>query len=185
MHCCSPDTRLEIRTTSPQREATGLFALLRERLERLTLVEPVIDIRFAADKLLAPEILQTDFFDEGAKLDAGWVALLDKLRARLGPDAIRQLGLLNEHRPEKAWITNGETQHLEEPFPQRPLWLLEPTAFEVLPALCGTPERIEAGWWAGEDASRDYYFARTPKGVRCWLFRDLRTKRWYLHGLWG
>lgn len=180
------DTTLEIRTTSPQRDAARLFALLRERLERLTLPEAVTDIRLVADELLAPDILQNDFFDESAKLDAGWVALLDKLRARLGNDAVRQLGLANDHRPERAWINeSGTDEATDAEFPQRPLWLLEPTPLDTLPTLCGTPERIEAGWWAGEDSSRDYYFARAPEGTRCWLYKDLRTQRWYLQGLWG
>lgn len=184
-HRDTADTELEIRTTSPQRDAVRLFALLRERLERLTLPEPVTDIRLMAEELIAPQILQNDFFDDSAKIDAGWIALLDKLRARLGSEAIRQLGLADDHRPEKAWIQRHENVEIETAYPERPLWLLEPTPIADIPTLCGTPERIEAGWWAGEDSSRDYYLARTPEGARWWLYKDIRTQRWYLQGLWG
>jgi protein ImuB len=185
-HRDAPDTVLELRTTSPQREAMRLFALLRERLERVTLPEPVTDIRLSADELLPPDVAQNDFFDDSTKLDAGWVALLDKLRARLGTEAIRQLGLADDHRPEKAWVSEAsKDDRLPDAFPQRPLWILDPVPIEELPTLCGTPERIEAGWWTGTDASRDYYLARTPEGARWWLYKDIRTQRWYLQGLWG
>ncbi|MEJ1962941.1 MAG: DNA polymerase Y family protein [Gammaproteobacteria bacterium] len=185
-HRDAADTVLEIRTTSPQREAIRLFALLRERLERTNLPEPVTDIRLAAEQLLAPAILQTDLFDEGERLDAGWIALLDKLRARLGSSAVRQLGLADDHRPERAWFEEITTDGVNaEDLPHRPLWLLEPKPIERLPALCGTPERIEAGWWSGEDSSRDYYLARTPEGARWWLYKDARTQRWFLQGIWG
>ena len=49
------------------------------------------------------------------------------------------------------------------------------------------PERIETGWWDGRDVRRDYYVARTPAGVRLWVFRERRAAegRWFLHGVFG
>ena len=47
------------------------------------------------------------------------------------------------------------------------------------------PERIEAGWWDGDDVRRDYYVARSRRGMRLWVFRERRSGRWYLHGLFG
>ena len=69
------------------------------------------------------------------------------------------------------------------PFP-RPLWLLaepQPLEGEEQPRYQGAleleegPERIESGWWDGRDVRRDYYVARTPAGVRVWIFRERRT----------
>jgi protein ImuB len=46
---------------------------------------------------------------------------------------------------------------------------------------CG-PERIETGWWRGAGVRRDYYRVETEAGLRFWLFRDLKTGDWHLHG---
>jgi protein ImuB len=44
------------------------------------------------------------------------------------------------------------------------------------------PERIETGWWRGPSLRRDYYRVETEAGSHAWLFRDLRSRRWFLHG---
>ncbi|MGC3967782.1 MAG: hypothetical protein QM775_10545 [Pirellulales bacterium] len=44
------------------------------------------------------------------------------------------------------------------------------------------PERIETGWWRGPDVCRDYFRCLTESGTQVWLFRDLRSRRWFLHG---
>jgi len=44
------------------------------------------------------------------------------------------------------------------------------------------PERIEAGWWRGQDVRRDYYVVATQLGNRFWLFRWPADGRWFLHG---
>ncbi|NNJ24224.1 hypothetical protein [Alienimonas chondri] len=45
------------------------------------------------------------------------------------------------------------------------------------------PERVQSGWRSGPRVERDYWRAETATGERTWLFRDLRTGRWFLHGL--
>jgi protein ImuB len=47
------------------------------------------------------------------------------------------------------------------------------------------PERIESGWWDHGDLARDYYLARGADGTRQWVYQDLRSGAWYLHGLWA
>jgi protein ImuB len=44
------------------------------------------------------------------------------------------------------------------------------------------PERIETGWWRGEDVRRDYYVTATDGGNRFWVFRHPDDGRWFLHG---
>ena len=61
-----------------------------------------------------------------------------------------------------------------------------------MPALDGRltllkgPERIESGWWDGNDVMRDYYVARNPSGATFWIYRE-RSKRadWFLHGVFS
>jgi protein ImuB len=44
------------------------------------------------------------------------------------------------------------------------------------------PERIETGWWRGEDVRRDYYVTATDRGNRFWVFRRTEDGCWFLHG---
>lgn len=44
------------------------------------------------------------------------------------------------------------------------------------------PERIETGWWDGPTIRRDYYRIETETGYLWWVYRDLRTDEWFLHG---
>lgn len=47
------------------------------------------------------------------------------------------------------------------------------------------PERIETAWWRGPTVRRDYYVVETDAGERFWLFRQLRSGGWFLHGLFA
>ena len=44
------------------------------------------------------------------------------------------------------------------------------------------PERIETGWWRESDIQRDYYRIETDQSEHLWIFRCLRTDRWFVHG---
>jgi protein ImuB len=73
----------------------------------------------------------------------------------------------------------------------RPLWLLErpvplsSSAEGISLQLGSGPERIESGWWDEQDIARDYYLATNAHGQKLWLFRDRRTRAWFVHGLFG
>jgi len=70
----------------------------------------------------------------------------------------------------------------------RPLWLLEaPRRIEPGERLTISPhfERIESGWWDGEDVRRDYHVARAASGIRYWVYREHGTREWFLHGIFG
>jgi len=45
------------------------------------------------------------------------------------------------------------------------------------------PERIESGWWDGDDAKRDYFVARLPNASLAWVYRE--EGEWFLHGLFA
>jgi protein ImuB len=43
-------------------------------------------------------------------------------------------------------------------------------------------ERLENGWWEKSETRRDYYFAISHDGECLWIFQDLRTEEYFLHG---
>jgi protein ImuB len=78
----------------------------------------------------------------------------------------------------------------------RPIWLLErprklitrdaQPAYQGILTLAAGPERIEAGWWDGEEVCRDYYVATNPMGEAFWIFREHHDlQAWYLHGVFS
>ena len=53
-------------------------------------------------------------------------------------------------------------------------------------ALLAGPERIESGWWDGDDVKRDYFIAETADRATLWVYRERRQPGgWYLHGIFG
>ena len=183
-------TRLQIGLSRPGRDAAQLLTLVREQLARTTLAAPVWALSLEAHELLQPVVLQGDCFSQEAEQAGQLLQVLDRLGARLGPDAVRQLRSFADHRPEHAW----RCRPMDEPaiagaaalLPERPCWLLSPPrSIAPPPQLLAGPERIESGWWDGADVARDYYLAGTPEGARQWVFCDLRSSQWYLQGLWA
>jgi protein ImuB len=49
----------------------------------------------------------------------------------------------------------------------------------------GERERIENAWWVAGGVARDYFVARAGTGERLWIYRDLRSNGWFLHGFFG
>jgi protein ImuB len=47
---------------------------------------------------------------------------------------------------------------------------------------CWGPERIETAWWRGPTVRRDYWRIEVQTGRWLWVFRDLRKRKWFLHG---
>jgi protein ImuB len=130
--------------------------------------------------------------------------LLERLRGRLGPDAVHGIAPVAEHRPEFAWSRSAArpravAARADGPLSpwarHRPLWLLPGplplSSTEAHRYYRGAverregPERIESGWWDERDVGRDYYIAVSAGGERLWVFRDRRNRGWYLHGLFG
>ena len=186
-HEDSPESAVVLHTSNPVRDSVRLFVLLREKLERAPWDSAVTEVVLEAREFQAPAILQEDFFDDLAQRSAGWSALLDKLRARLGEQSVKGLDVCDDHRPEHAWCvqTHSPRGEINTLTPERPLWLIVPTAIARPNNLIGRPERIEAGWWSGVDATRDYYLAISDQGARWWVYRDIDSNTWFLQGFWA
>ena len=183
----SGSTTLEIGLASLARAAERFAQLLRERLGKLVLDQPVEAIRLEAGDFAPLTGQSAGMFGDSAAEAEGWARLLERLRARLGHDAVCGLATQPDHRPEHAWrrVEPGEWDPREFRAPgPRPLWLLEGKKLregEFTP-LAG-PERIESGWWDGDDAKRDYFVARLPDAALAWVYRE--AGEWYLHGLFA
>jgi protein ImuB len=133
-------------------------------------------------------VVQADFFGSDAQQLQQLQLLLDRLQARLGDQQVHGLELAADHRPERGWrivTPQRSTPGQDTQAPARPCTLLHnPRRIEPPQILLSGPERIESGWWDGEDATRDYYVARAADGARWWVFQDLAEGGWYLQGLW-
>lgn len=45
------------------------------------------------------------------------------------------------------------------------------------------PERLESGWWRGPSVRREYFRVETEHGAWWWIFRNLNSHQWFLHGV--
>ncbi len=203
-------SHLPIRFAAPTRDIQRLERVLAERLKNLTLVAPVELLRLQADTVEDLPGHSDDLFEFTAGHDS-MLALLERLRARLGDERIFHLLTVADHRPECASLAIQELPRPNSPSSSpaapprqpRPLWLL--SAPEALAERAGRPyrrgplqllagpERLESGWWdqaesrhgraAPGDLRRDYFIALTEDHRWAWVFRELRPPGgWYLHG---
>lgn len=178
-------SRIEVGLRQALSAPDALFDAARGRLEQAALPAAVVGLGLHADELppLAPE--RRDLFDPEPHGDLDLPGLIERLRARLGDDAVCTLHSYPDHRPERAWrIAEGKPPtHAITPF--RPHWLLPrptPLRQRVTRILRG-PERIETGWWDDHDIRRDYVIAELDSGQHAWLFRESGSDGpWMLQG---
>jgi len=198
---------LDVALAEPSGEPAHWQAVLRERLARAPLAAPVLGLSLSCDEPVLGPPPDADLFPATASGQEGLLRLLERLQARLGPEGVQRLAPWPEHRPEQATrLQPALTAHRGEGFAQpaemprltRPVWLL-PTP-QALPErqsrpwlngqplrLVGGPERIEAGWWDGPPAARDYFIAQARSGELLWLYRlrlapPAGESGWFLHG---
>jgi len=199
-------THFQLELTRPSREHAHFALLLREQLSRIELDGRVKGIALYVDDVTSETIAcEGDLFKrqpEGACED--WPGFLDRLRARLGEQAVRSLQRVADHRPESAWRWSKVPPHAKAPVrtsdrlvsegPARPLWLMRrPIRLRAQRGhlningplhFLEERERIETGWWDGKPMGRDYFVAANPSGARLWIYRELSgDKNWYLHGI--
>jgi protein ImuB len=190
----------------PSHDERRFADLLHDKLERMTLPVPTTAIALEAGPLQPIQAEKADLFEarRGRKRDGeSPLRLVERLRGRLGPQAVYGLASPADHRPERAWTKVHEPSPKPQPpvtssshrADRRPLWLL-PAPKKLGPAraaprfngplrLVAGPERIESGWWDEQDVGKDYFTARNESGQRLWIYFDRRRGDWYLHGVFG
>jgi protein ImuB len=182
-----PPTLLEVGLLAAERDPAMLFEITRTRLEHLRLPAPVRAVLLHADQLPAFVPVHRELFDARPQQNTPWQQLRERLRARLGDEAVHGISVHADHRPEQAWRPEQAGKpctgvHADS---LRPGWLL-PTPQPwtgAPPQMLAGPERIESGWWDGADIRRDYYQVQTRLGQQAWVWRDVgKDNPWMLHG---
>jgi protein ImuB len=190
------DTEVAVGMLAAERDPALLFELAKGRLEQACIPAPVRGLRLVADELPPFVPAGRELFDERPAQSVAWTTLRERLRARLGDEAVHALAPGDDHRPERAWkrvavpvTARSRNPASSLPSPQRaappgnggpqpgtgarPTWLLArpiPLRERVHRVLSG-PERLESGWWDAGDVRRDYYVVETGDGQRAWVFR--------------
>ncbi len=212
-HRTRPLTRVRMGLASITSEQRRLADVLSQKLSRLELAAPILRMELLSGPLLPLSAVSLEVFAHAGSGSRDTAPqLVERLRARLGEQAVYGICSVPEHRPEAAWRRvhalrleyvpgmgarhrpGGHRQESAHDMP-RPVWLLdEPAklaASEVHELRQGQailvegPERIESGWWDGKGIARDYYVAQQSGGARLWVFQERRSKCWYLHGVFA
>lgn len=172
-----------------EREPALLFELVRNRLEQVRINRPVVALRLLARELPPFVPASRDLFDPRTRQQQPWPQLRERLRARLGDSAVHRITPTCDPRPERAWRPlqgdEGRIGDAAPGLPPRPAWLLpQPVPLrDPRPRIVSGPERLESGWWDGDDARRDYYVLETSQGQRAWAFAPPGEQGgWMLHG---
>ena len=196
--------RITVRTGRATRDAPGVMRLFKERLAALA---SPLDPGFGFDQLR----LSVPVTQAMAPTQPGFEAqptgtedldrLIDRLTARLGPDAVGRFEPMESHLPERAarlvWAGRRQNQTAwpardpESP-PLRPFQMFDPPqpietvslAPDGPPARfrwrrvthsvvrAEGPERIGGEWWRRPGhRTRDYYRVEDREGRRFWVFR--------------
>lgn len=196
-HGCEP-TGLTLTLVTATRDPDHLTNVLRERLDRTALPCPATAIMLESELLLPLASRNLTLLPEAGQQEEAAAQLIERLRARLGEDAVLGLKRFADHRPERAFRTcqPGSGSESAASIAGRPLWLLgeprplrdtaEAPCYDGRLTLLAGPERIESGWWDGHDVTRDYFVAANPSEALLWIYRERdENARWFLHGFFA
>lgn len=197
-HHAGEATQIALSLVAASRDADHLTNILREHLERTALPAPAIAISLQTELLLPLSSTTLSFLPDAARHAEAASQLVERLRARLGHDAVTGLKCISDYRPEHAWhaCEPGMEMHSSLCSSGRPLWLL--TVPQPLPEMAATPcyegrlallagpEFIETGWWDEQEVAREYFVASNAAQALLWIYRERSAAgKWYLHGFFG
>jgi protein ImuB len=197
LHEDAQKTCLPLSLVAASRDPTHLTSVLRERLERTRLPSAAIAMTLESKMLLPLAPRNLAFLPDAHEQSEALARLVERLRARLGENAVQGLDVVPDHRPERAWHAsepgNGNGAWIDWQPSTRPLWLLNTprplTQIQDVPQYEGpltrltSAERIESGWWDSADAQREYFVARNPTQSLLWIYQE--NGGWYLHGFFS
>jgi protein ImuB len=161
----------------PEEELSALIARLSSRLgsNAVMRVTPEADVRPEHSvrylPLLPPDTMEVS----PGNLDAA----LQFLAEPSGSDSTAAACL--NPRPVRLLATPipVATQDVVDGMPRR--LLCDGRPFEL--CAISSAERLQTGWWTDSPCHRDYHQAIATSGSRFWIFRDLPTDAWFVHGV--
>ena len=198
-----PLVKREIALSRPHRHRKTLLELIGREIERIDCEHGFVAFRLDVPGHEAIAETQDDLFKQPHAEQMEFDLLLQRLRGRLGSDAVIRPHLVESYLPERAWrpARDGEatTTTFAVALPPRPLTLLPtPTELFVLCELSDDrtgrpcqftyqrevhrlvhvvgPERIAGEWWRGHRRTRDYFDVEDETGRRFWIFRVLNVQ---------
>ncbi len=96
-------TAIPIALATPSGDLARFVALLRERLPRVELVAPVQELSLAVPAIVDAEESDGTLFPARAQAFETLARLIEKLTARLGPEAAMRIERVADYRPERSW----------------------------------------------------------------------------------
>jgi protein ImuB len=117
-HRAVPPTRCVLRLAAPMADPAQLAALLGERLSALVLPEPVRACELRSGPLVSRVLDSGRLWqpgEQGGGVAAQAPELIERLRVRLGAEAVYGLRVVEDHRPEAAWKVNEPIARLSAP----------------------------------------------------------------------
>lgn len=206
---CEPTTiAFMVGLFRPSADVRHLLELAAMQLDRVRLPGPVDFITLGVISVAPLSTWQQELFDPSRRENHRHVGLLiDRLSNRLGRESVVRALPQAEAQPELAVryqpLAGARPSKSKQQFKRLPRPLRLETApvpievWAVVPygppsrfrhgqdydiARAWGPERIQTGWWRGRYVQRDYYRVETAEGKRFWIFRELRSDDWFLHG---
>ena len=187
---------LDIHSSDCHSEALRWLEQSDLQLSNLPITDLIEGIQLKACELRAGHHATQDLFLE-AKHQEPLTQLIDRLRSRLGFQAVNRVYSRTEHLPEHCSYENPnefESVTSSTKILKRPFWLLDTPQpisqrnnqlfwVDALEIIQG-PERLEDYWWS-HPTSRDYYIASSKNGQPVWIFQDRHTRCWFLHGIFS
>ena len=177
--------------------ADDWMRLFLARLEQCPIEHEISRIDLHCDEFKAVEAHELDFFDSHSTCQLIWQSLLDLLISRLGMHRLRLIPRRQQNAlPESQSLSTPEKNRSKNEA-LRPAWLIDPprllhgTALQRLRQSLSLyqPERIEAHWSAQSETEgetlRDYYIAAAAHHSYWWVFRERKTDRWFLQGIFA
>lgn len=148
----------------------------------------------------ANQVLDFDQSKRKKKSVQDFAVTIAKLKARLGDSAVYKIGYRSSRVPELSNVIVALSEKCNQDLSKvhlkalRPKWILtKPEIIEnrgnrlywhgYLFTIVG-PERIIGEWWQ-EPIARDYFLAKRHDNIPVWIFFDLYTKQWYVHGVFA
>ncbi len=197
--------RERIVPANPTEQVAVLLRLLRLRLERAVIDQPVSALRIEAE-LCRAAVQQHQLFRETVPERSGKQAVeaFAALRASLGEEAVRYVQLVPHHLPERRvqWRQGAGSQELSPrgsvqaqyadcpgtaQMVRRAFISPQPLARHLLRSgkLIG-PYLLSCDWWQSPSRRLYYYYVMSPASDEStsalWVYYDLDRRRWMLQG---